>query len=418
MLVRELAGLFVFGERELLHTAHLHKASDTHFRRMLDCIRHVPEFKREVDRTNRSFGMQEIELTTGQRITFSSRQGSKTGRSMTLDFIAYDEAMYLSEAQRSSIVPTMSARSMTGNPQTFYAGSAVDIENPDHDGVPFVQVRESGLRGADGVLWAEWSAADGDPERVPDEFLRDPQAWALANPGLGVRISHEWVLHELEVEMSRRGFAVERLGIGAWPDISEEAGRVIRSREWADTACRDGSKKIVGGKAFGIDVNPAETWGSIGVCGARDDELQHTALSDRHRGTGWIVERAAELSRQHRRAKFILDTGGPAAFLIDKLKEARVDVVEIDTSDYATACAEFVAAVEHQTLRYPYPQPELDGAVRDARKQTMGDRWKWSRRSSTSADITPLVAVTLAHWGAVRHGQAPRARAINLNALV
>jgi hypothetical protein len=36
----------------------------------------------------------------------------------------------------------------------------------------------------------------------------------------------------------------------------------------------------------------------------------------------------------------------------------------------------------------------LDGATR----RTVGDAWRWSRRSS-AVDIAPLVAVTLAHWG-------------------
>jgi hypothetical protein len=83
------------------------------------------------------------------------------------------------------------------------------------------------------------------------------------------------------------------------------------------------------------------------------------------------------------------------------LKNAGVNVVEMDTLDYAQACADFYDAVVNGTLRYPSPQPELTAAVMDARTQPMGDAWKWSRKNSTSADITPLVAVTLAHWGSL-----------------
>jgi hypothetical protein len=38
-------------------------------------------------------------------------------------------------------------------------------------------------------------------------------------------------------------------------------------------------------------------------------------------------------------------------------------------------------------------------AVRGAVTRPLGDSWVWSRKSS-AVDISPLVAVTLAHWAA------------------
>ena len=139
------------------------------------------------------------------------------------------------------------------------------------------------------------------------------------------------------------------------------------------------------------------------------------------RGTDWIVEFCVALKRVHRHARFVVDTGGPARHLIPVLKEKRLRVVEASMQHYGDACAEFVAAVVGDKdrpggqFRYPFPQPELDDALANARKASLGDRWKWSRKDSASADISPLVATTLAHWG---HGQAPpRPRVINLNDL-
>jgi hypothetical protein len=401
LLVRELAGLFLLGEKLILHTAQLQKAADTQFRRMLDVINSIPEFKVRLARKNSSYGMQEIELKSGQRIIFTTRQGTKTGRSATVDLTVYDESMFLSEVQRSAIAPTMSALSMTGNPQTFYAGSAVDCEHPEHDGVPFTQVRQAGIEGHESVMWVEWSVEGDDPERVPEELLRDPVAWAQANPALGIRISREWVLHELEVEMSRRGFAVERLGVGAWRDLSEDAGRVIGRAAWAAIACHDESKTITGPRMFGVDINPDRTWGSIGVAGEREDGLWHMAVVDRKRDPQqWLVARCEDLSRDYAGARFVVDTRSPATNFIAHLENAGVNVIGADTTDYGQACADFFDGVMTATLRYPVPSPQLDEAVANAATRKLGDRWAWDRRSSTGGDITALVAVTLALWGA------------------
>jgi hypothetical protein len=41
----------------------------------------------------------------------------------------------------------------------------------------------------------------------------------------------------------------------------------------------------------------------------------------------------------------------------------------------------------------------------------MGDRWKWSRRKSSSADVSPLVAASLAVWAA-RQDRTPEVYSI------
>jgi hypothetical protein len=51
-------------------------------------------------------------------------------------------------------------------------------------------------------------------------------------------------------------------------------------------------------------------------------------------------------------------------------------------------------------------QPELNDAALIAKRRPLGDAWAWSRKSSTDVHISPLVAVTLAHW-ACRSTGAP-----------
>lgn len=44
-------------------------------------------------------------------------------------------------------------------------------------------------------------------------------------------------------------------------------------------------------------------------------------------------------------------------------------------------------------------------ALRAAKTRPLGEAWGWTRKKSTG-DITPLVAVTLALWGAMREQES------------
>ena len=396
---RELAGLFLFGEKVLVHTAHLQKTSTAHFQRVLSLIESVPEFDRRVLSAPTGKGSEAIKLRGGQVIYFATRAGGG-GRGLTIDFLAYDEAMFLTENDRSSMTPAMAARSMAGNIQTWYVGSAVDQMDPSQDGIPFSQIRRSGMSGKSRVAYFEFSAPGDDPARVPDSIASDPSIWALANPGLGIRISLDHVEQERTVEMSARGFAVERLGIGDWPDPTEEEGRVISAATWKRLEETDQSKRVTSRETFAVDTDTNQTWGSVGVAGQRDDGLWQVHVVKHARGKDWIVDCCEQLRRDHPEARFVIDPRGPAASLISDLKAVGIEPVEVTAQDYATAFADFVSAAHENKLRYPAPAPDLTDAVTDARKAPLGDRWKWGRRNSTSADISPVVACTLALWGA------------------
>jgi hypothetical protein len=105
----------------------------------------------------------------------------------------------------------MAARSISGNPQLWYAGSAVDQQKTEH-GVVLARVRDRGMKGAPRLMYVEWSAEGDDPSNVPDSVRNEPAVWAQANPGLGLRISLEHVANEANGALGHREFAVERLG--------------------------------------------------------------------------------------------------------------------------------------------------------------------------------------------------------------
>jgi phage terminase large subunit-like protein len=385
---RELAGLFLLGERLLIHSAHQFDTSLEAFRRLLTLIEETPEFDQKVKRVSRSHGEEGIELKGGRRIRFRTRTKGG-GRGFSGDFLALDEAMDLQQSAHSALLPTLSARP---NPQVWYTGSAVDQEVHDH-GLVLAGVRERGVSGdADGLAYFEWSA-DADLISV-EKIAMSEEAWAAANPGLGIRISTSHVALEQQ-SMNPRAFAVERLGVGDWPTSDGSVPQVIPAEAWA--ACTDKASTVDDPVCFAFDVRPDRSAAAIGVAGERSDGRMHTEVVDHRPGTGWVVDRLVELVEKHQPMSVKCDQASAAASLLTKLANAGVEVETVNATEHAQACGVLFDAVEQGRLRH-LGTPELQSAVRGAAKRQLSDAWAWSRRSS-GVDISPLVACTLALWG-------------------
>ena len=79
-------------------------------------------------------------------------------------------------------------------------------------------------------------------------------------------------------------------------------------------------------------------------------------------------------------------------------QEQGVEVHRVTGAEHAEAVGVFMDEVYEETLRH-LGSAELLDAVRGAKLRSMGDAHLWSRRHAT-VDISPLVAATLAVWGA------------------
>ncbi len=387
----ELAGLFVFGEKAVIHSAHEFSTARAAFRRMEDLIAGVPEFSKKVRRISHTNGDEGFDFFNGQSLKYRTRTKSG-GRGLTGDRVILDEAMILPETMISSLMPTMSARSIDGNPQMAYFGSSVDQLVHDH-GVVFSRVRHRALAGGDPSLaYLEWSVDAGSPDDLEDE-VKDEAAWAQANPALGIRIAAEHVAKE-QRSMDSRSFAVERLGVGDWPAVDDGADSVFDMDKWR--AALDATSEVLDPVAFGFDVSPNRNRGSIGVAGKRKDGLWHAELIDRRHGTDWIVPRLVELRDKFEGASFTCDGKGPAASLVPELEQEGFVVETLSASDQAQACGFMFDAIENFTVKV-VPANELNAAVKGAVQRPLVDAWAFSRKNS-HVDITPIVAVTDALW--------------------
>lgn len=411
---RELAGLFLLGERLIIHTAHEALTSDNAFDRLWELIENTPELLRRVKggKPSRAHGNQAITLTNGQKIRFRTRT-SGGARGLSGDLLILDEAMDISAAKVSAVIPLLSTRP---NPQILYAGSAVD-KQIHADGVVFARVRERGIEGGSRLAYFEWSAR-GEIENVDRAFTADPQNWAQANPALGIRISSEYIEDERAAFGAPRGFAVERLGVGDWPRTDDSVDRVIAPALWSDLEDDDSTSKDP--ICIAYDVNP-DRRGSVALCGERPDGGIHVELLRSENGTAWIVDFLAGLRRQHKVWAFLCDPRGPAGSLVPEVEEVvgkrsdgESNLMQVNSYEHAQACGQFLDTVQEGGLSHP-GSIALDDAVAGSSTRMLGDSWLWDRKNS-SVDIAPLVAVTLAFWGNYKRPKRA-ARVINLNDL-
>lgn len=394
-IARELTGLFLLGERLLIHSAHQFDTSLEAFDRLLDYIDGTPEFVKRVRKVSRSHGTEGITLKNGQRIRFRTRTKGG-GRGFSCDWLLSDEAMELAQSFHGALMPTLSARP---NPQLWYMGSPVDQEVHDN-GLVLSKIRERGIEGGDpSLMYVEWSVdADGPDSNEAAAAAEDVEAWATANPGFGIRIDAEHIAAE-QRSMDSRTFAVERLGIGDWPLTDEAEDQVLDLDAWQE--CADEDSRAQDPVVLAFDVAPDRGWASIGSAGIRPDGNPHIEVVDRKRGTGWVVDRLYDLAKKWKPAKIMADERGPAAALIEKankrLKPLGMEIETINGREYADACGAFYDEVAQRTLRH-LDTPELNSAVKGASTRPLSDAWAWSRKAS-SVDITPLVSCTIALRG-------------------
>lgn len=369
---RQIAGLFLFGERLQIHTAHEFKTCFEHFRRVKELVEGCPSLSKQVKIIRTGAGDQAIEHKNGNRIRFLARSRT-SGLGFSADVVYLDEAFELYERVIGALMPTMSARP---NPQIWYTSSA-----PHVDSEVLHRLRRRAMDGeGDRLFFAEWS---NDPGVDPT----DREAWYRANPGLGIRITEDFVANE-QASMSPAEFARERLGI---PEGLEGGSSVLPVEAWNRLSA---DSTFVGTPCVAVDIPPERTSASIALAGWRADGLGHVEVTRRD-GTSWLVDHLEAIWRSQN-VPIVLDNAGPAGSLVAELEARRVKVDVVSLGDYAKACGALVDAVSNERLRHR-GQVELADAVAGCKERQVGDVWVWSR-SSSRVDISPLVAVTLA-WG-------------------
>jgi hypothetical protein len=405
---RELAGLVLFGEMLILHSAHEYKTAAEAFLRMKALLTNNDDLRRRVKHVREAAGEQGVEFRNGARLRYVARSKG-SGRGFSGDVNILDEAFALEPAHMAALMPTMSARP---NPQIWYTSTP-----PLEPAALLAELRARGVASqgdhSGRLAYFEWSPPLNyrpTPKAQP-LTLSDREMWALCNPALDIRIEPEFVEAERGA-LPDEEFARERLGV--WPPDSSEAWGVISEAHWR--AAHDMSSVLANPVALAADVTPDRRSASIAAAGRNAAGKRHVEMIEHRTGTGWVIARLVQLAQAHRPCALVIDTAGPAGSLIaslrtelDKAGLASVEVLTPSARDAASAYGSFYDGVCGEDVSgrdvVHLNQPELATALAGAKRRPLGDAWAWSRVSE-SVDISPLVAATNALWGYEMRGSA------------
>ncbi|WP_182377885.1 terminase [Nocardioides sp. WS12] len=334
-----------------------------------------------------------VHFANGSRILFGARS-SGFGRGFSeVDIQVYDECQNLKE---SALTDMLAAMNVSDIGLAFFMGTPPRPQEA-RLGVDeaFKRRRKRAIevkkpRPYKGVF-VEFSADRGAPLDIQaDGFW---QHLATANPSFGFRVG-ESAIERLVENMSPEDVLREVLGI--WDETAKSLA-VIPASTWTDLAA-DGPPDGTAPSSIGVDASHDGVL-VVAACW-REDDSSHVELlavdnwADDEAAADWIAGRAG------RRIPITIDSASPAARLVPLLKNRRCKVNAGSAGDMAKGCGGLYAAALGQLLTHA-GQAAVNDALTGAKKRAIGQAggWGWDRRDP-DANIAPLVAVTLAHYGA------------------
>lgn len=376
---------------QILHTAHETKTATKAFDRVAAFFSSGPFADRVKEKGGiyHGRGEQAIWLKNGGSIEFIART-KHSGRGFTVDMLVFDEAQDFDEDALAALLPTISAAPQ-GDPVQVILGT------PPTDsvkGAVFRRVYDLAHEEIDPRLaWCEW-AATGDVD------VTDRDLWASTNPALGRRVLESTVADECG-SFSTEYFARERLGM--WSSDKELS--IIPSSDWEAALVDDAPVGEIA--AIGLDMNPERTVIAVSVAvktptGTHVELARIEAPDSTSELVTWIQSRAG------RRVPVVVDAYSPARSLEPSLKQARVKTFALSGSELMQACGGFYDAVTVDGAVTHIGQEQLTNSLIGAKRQSIGDAggWKWSRKFLDS-DLTPIMAVTCAWFGAEKFVRQP-----------
>ena len=404
--------LYMLGVALILGTAQdLEQAEDT-WASVVDMAQADPDLAAEIEHVWYTNGAKRLQLTRGRqyRVKATTR---KAGRGKSADLILMDELREHRDweawgaltkttmARDNALVWCMSnagdgsscvlrhlrlqAHRELGDPDGIVAALEGHADEPDDDD-------ETTLG------WFEWSAPpDADPSL--------PETWAYANPSLGYTVS-ERSLRAAQRTDPPDVFRTECLC--QWVEATEQPP--FPEDSWANGTDAQSSIPMDAPFSVGVDVSADREHSAIAVCGRREDGRLHGEVVAYQMGIGWLVDwfrdRVGRAGWPEPIRIALQGRGAPVSAVSELLGAIDgVDVVEVVGRDVGAYCGRLWDAVaasaadtrSDATPLMHIPQPALDLAANVAVTRPMGDgAWAWDRVKSRE-DISPLVALTMAH---------------------
>ena len=382
LMVRALAGLFLWNEPLQISSAHRLSTSLELFRQIVKIIETHDELKEQVKVIRWAHGSEEIETKSGNRYLVRASNSAARG-------IARPEVIYMDELSMmkdldgfASLRYTMMA---SRNPQVWTFSTA-----GDQSSVVLNQLRERGMNaavgGTDEITYLEWSAYTED--------IHDEKNWIASNPALGHTIHEDNIRavlndppHVVQTEVLCRWIHQKDAVIPAisWEECGDDVDLDIERQTW-----------------FGLDLSPDRKAGALVAAQRLDDnrfviKLMRTWENSVSLNDLSIANDIADHFRKYP-VEVVAYSKRTASAVAGRLVPAGIPIMDFDGHNYATSCDLLLSAITSGRLRHNR-NPELTKQILSAVRLPHGDGgWIIGRRASQTTVCAAVAAALCTHF--------------------
>ena len=383
MALRILTGIYLWGEKLQVATAHKLTTSSEIFYKIDDMIQSNPKLVSEFLKKYESKGSQEMKFRDGSRYLVRANNSAARG-------IAAPDTIHLDEVREYKDDEVWSAMRYTQmaskNPQVWVYSNAGDQHS-----VVLNKLRERAMGAMSGsedtIAWFEWSA-------IPGADIHDMEAWRMANPSLGHTIHPD----NLRAAMNDEESIVRTELLCQWVSQINPA---INPTNWI--ACVD--KKIKLDKEaetwMAIDLSPdrkaaaligAQQVGDKFVVALLQTWTNPVNLDDKH-----IANELADWVRKYQ-TQTVAYSRQTAGAVAARLAPAGINTTPIDGALYGQACDEMLSAITSGRLIHG-DQDELNKQVLSAVRLPFKDGgWYLGRKASSSYICATVGMAMVSHF--------------------
>jgi len=382
LLVRALAGLFLWNEPLQISSAHRLSTSLELFRQMVKVIETNDFLKKQVQVIRWAHGSEEIVTTSGNRYMIKASNSAARG-------ISRPEVVYMDELSEmkdldgfASLRYTMMA---SVNPQVWTFSTA-----GDQTSVVLNQLRERGIAAAtgdkDNICYLEWSGATDD--------IYDEANWIAANPALGVTIHED----NIRGVLNDPPHVVQQEVLCRW---IHQKDAVIPSVEWAECGAEvelDPEKLTW----FGLDLSPDRRAAALVAAQRIDSDTFMVKLLRTWENSVSLndLAMANDIAEHFRKypVEVLAYSKRTATAVAGRLAPAGIPIMDFDGHNYATACDQLLSAITSKRLRHGKNE-ELTKQMLSAVRLPHGDGgWIIGRRASQTTVCAAVATALVTHY--------------------
>lgn len=400
MRMRMLAGLYIFGEQQIIGMAQTRQLALDTFKKTVDLAESMDWMRKRIKRVSRTNGQEELEVYCEhypkacpykcERLRkYAIRAATSEGpRGSTADLLYVDELREIDPQAWAAATPVTTARP---NAQIWVTSNAGDATS-----TVLNELRMRALQGdSSRIGWYEWSAPAGSQ-------VNDREAWRMANPALG-HIIDETVIEDAAQFDNPDAFKTERLCM--WVDAIDSPWPMDNwNNNEADVKLTPGLPTWMA-----LDIVFDRTRAYLVTVQQRSDGKYNCFLHEFQKDVPIndveLASEIADISRQFHPRVMAYDPN-TAGYVAPHLARAGVPVAPTpwSSASFAIMCDQTLSEMTAGNLFHPAQQTMHAHLVACARRPASDGGWRIARRAAASP-ISSAVALVMA----VGHAATPQA---------